>query len=181
MGYLGTPSQTFKVHSLRKYILQHDFVLPVHSDITHRCWRIKSCRRREIYALYLDMLPCNPKINLHFYHLVMWGNFLLSLCFKGLGKCFLPPYHNIWIFLLCVQFDLLTLLVVLVACWSVSFYGHLHHMYFLDLDLAYAVDFLVVYNWIGKEIILHIQALIGLHIVLCITILLSYKLVVIFS
>ena len=63
------------------------------------------------------------KIGVRFSHLVLWGHFLLPFCLMGLSMCCLPPYHDIIIFLLYIQFILLTPLVVLVTYQSVCFLG----------------------------------------------------------
>ena len=75
----------------------------------------------------------------------MWGDLLFPLCLMGLSMCCLPPLRNIRILILCVQFVLLSPLVVLVTYLAVSFSGHLHHMSFLSLDTADAVAFSVFY------------------------------------
>ena len=95
--------------------------------------------------------------------------------------CYLPSKHNMIIFLLCLQFVLLALLVVLVTYRVVSFSEHLHHMSVLTLDMADAVDFLVSYDQIGARIILHIQALICLHTVLIHTISLLYHSIILLT
>ena len=77
--------------------------------------------------------------------------------------CCISPSHNTSIFLLCVQFILLALLVVLVTYLAVSFSEHLHHMSILDLAMYDAVDFSVSYDQIGANTPLNILALISLH------------------
>ena len=62
----------------KKQILKRNCVLPVQSDMTHQCWHEKSCLKREIRPLHLDVFPCNPKIGVRFSHLVLWSNFLLT-------------------------------------------------------------------------------------------------------
>ena len=76
----------------KKNILYRNCVLPGFKDIRHRCRRVKSCLKREIWPLDFDMLPCNPKIGVHFFHLVLWGHFLLALCLIGLCTCCLTPH-----------------------------------------------------------------------------------------
>ena len=111
-----------------------------------------------------NILPCNPKIAVHFSHLVMPGQFLLKLCLIGLVMCCISPSHNISVLLLCAQFSSLALWLILVTCRSVSFFGHMQHMSSLVLDIADTVDFLLFYYLIGTGIILHTLELICLHI-----------------
>ena len=65
---------------------------------------------------------------------------------NGTNNIFLPTLHNIIILLSFVQLVLLALLVALVTYRAVSFSGHLHHMSFLVLDMADAVDFWCIMN-----------------------------------
>ena len=167
--------QVGRVCSLRENILQSNCMLPVQSYITHRCLHIKSCLKREIWPLHLDMLPCNPKIGVRFSHLVIWGSFLLPLCYMVLITCCIPPSHNIRILLLCVQLVLLAMLVVLVIYWEVSFSEHLHHMTVLALDMDDSVDFLASYDQIIAKLPLHIRSLICLHTFLYNSISLIYQ------
>ena len=124
------------------------------------------------------MLPCILKIGANFSHLVLWGHFLLRLFLMVLGMCCLPHYHNIRIFLLCAQLSSLTPFIMLVTCQLVSFFGHLHHMSFLVLDMADAVEFLLFYYLIGAGIILHILELICLHIFWCNPIQYLYQIII---
>ena len=149
-----------------KNILQSECVLLVQTDTTHRRRRIKLYLKREIWPLHLDMLPCNPKMGVHFSHLILWGHFFFPLFLTGIGTYCLLPSHNIRIFLLCVKFYLLAMLVVLVMRRSVSFSWNLHYMSFLELDMANDVAFPVFYYWIGAGFLLRIWALICLHIIL---------------
>ena len=110
------------------------------------------------------MLPYNPKIGVHSYHLVMWGQFLFPLYLMVLVICCLPPSLNISIFLLCAQFDSLVPWIIMVACQSVSVSGHLQYMSFLVLDMDDALSLLVFYALIGAGILLHIIELICLDI-----------------
>ena len=137
----GALEHILKVFSILKIILKCKSLLLVQSDMTHQCHRVKSCLKREIWPLHLDMLICNPKIYVRLFHLILWDNFLLKLCLMRLSTCCITPLHNIIILLLCVQFVLLPLLVVLVAYQEGSFSGHLNHTPVLALDMAYAVDF----------------------------------------
>ena len=82
---------------------------------------------------------------------------LVFIVLSGTRHVLYTPLHNIIIFLLCTQFDLLALLLMLVMFQLVSSSGHLHNMFFLEMDMADSVDFLVFYDWIGAGIFLHIQ------------------------
>ena len=140
----------------KKNTLQRNCVLLVHSYMKHWCRRVKLCLKREIWPLHLDMLPCNQKLVHVFLILFCGGNLLLPLCLMVLSTCGIPPLNTIKNFLLWVHIILLDPLVVLVTYWAVWFSGHLHHMSFLALDMAYAVAFLVFYEQICASIILHI-------------------------
>ena len=94
------------------------------------------------------------------------GYVLLPVCLTGIVAFFLTPSYKIQILLLCLQFASLAPLVVLVMCQLVSFSGHLHHIFFMDMDMSDAVAFWVFHDLIGARLILHIQELIYLHIVL---------------
>ena len=135
-----------KVCFLRKNILHSNCVLPVQSDMKQQCWRVKSCLKREILPLHLDMLTCNPKIGAHFSHIFMWGHFLLPLCLTGLITCCPPPLNNTRISLLGLQFILLATLVVMVKYGKISFSEHLHYISVLELDMADSVAFWVSYE-----------------------------------
>ena len=121
------------------------------------------------------MLPCNPKVGVHFSHIVLLGNFLFQLCVMGKSTCCTPPFYNITFLLLCVQFVLSTPLVGTVMYQLISCSEHLYHMSVLELDMADAVIFLVSYEQIGAIIFLHTRSLIRLHTVLYIPIFLIYQ------
>ena len=110
------------------------------------------------------MLPCNPKISVHLFHLVMRGQFLLPLWLIEIVMCCLLPCNNIRIFLLCAVFASLAPWIMMVTCRSVSFSEHLYRKYFLVLDMVDAVDFSMFYDWIGGGVILHILELRCLNI-----------------
>ena len=77
IGPLSHPCAHFEGIIPRENILQRERVLQVKLDMTHQCWRVKSCLKREIWPLHLDMLKCNPKTGVPFSHLFLWGHFLL--------------------------------------------------------------------------------------------------------
>ena len=79
LGHLGAPVNILEVYYLRENTLNRNRVLVVQSDITHWCLCVKSCLKREIWPIHLDMSQCNPKMGAHFYHFVLWGHFLLPL------------------------------------------------------------------------------------------------------
>ena len=81
----------FKVFYLRTNVLKRDCVIPVHPDMKHWCLHVKSCLKRKILSLHLDMFPCNPKIGVSFSPLFYVDSFLVSIVLNGTKHMFPAP------------------------------------------------------------------------------------------
>ena len=76
----------------KKKILQRDCVLPVQSDMMHTYLRVKSWLKQKIWTLHLYLFPINPKMSVHFSHLVRWGFSCFHCAYWEYARIVYPPH-----------------------------------------------------------------------------------------